>query len=220
MSTTGRRWAVRLLWAALSVPGSAAVTAFAFGLVYGASLTPVGWRNALVLAFVGALVIGGLLGLAFVLYEWREADTAGVREIAVAGCVALTMLLCWNAVRDQALHDRGRPVQAVVTALRGSSGADDGGMVATLADASDHRLLGSIAAGSLAVGNHVTVTVDPRGRYDVSAGSPPGSPEGLWVLSALIAALQALIAASIGFSAARAREPQPPRSDADSPPRK
>jgi hypothetical protein len=46
------------LWAVLAVPASAALTAIAFGLVYGASLTPVGWRNPFVMGFAGVVVFG------------------------------------------------------------------------------------------------------------------------------------------------------------------
>ncbi|WP_316781006.1 hypothetical protein [Streptomyces sasae] len=195
------------------MPASAALTAIAFGLVYGASLTPVGWRNTLVMGFVGVMLVGGLMGLAFVLYDFRTENTeesAQVREIAVAICVAVTVFVGWIVLKDQALHERGRPVRAVVTALEGSASPFDAGTEAILADASHHPL-GAIGAGDLAVGDHISVTVDPRGRYGVSAGPPPGNPEWLWTLSALIAVVQALLVASIGFSAARARELWPPR---------
>ncbi|MEV7394644.1 hypothetical protein [Streptomyces sp. NPDC091215] len=90
MSTTGRRWVVRFSWAALAVPTSAALTAIAFGLVYGASLTPVGWRNTFVMGFVGVMLVGGPMRLAFVLYDFRTENTeesAQVREVAVQGSV-------------------------------------------------------------------------------------------------------------------------------------
>ncbi|MGX9889219.1 hypothetical protein [Streptomyces sp. NPDC002276] len=209
MSATGRRWALRLLWTVLAVPVSAALTAIAFGLVYGASLTPVGWRNPMVLGF-GALVLAGALGgLAFVLYDVRGDDSGWaipVRETAVAACVAATMLVCWLALKDQALHEHGRAVRAVVTDLRPSTGVYDAGTNAVLADAAHHRRLGVIGAGHLAVGDRLTVTVDPRGRYGVSAGPPPATPEWLWDLSAVLAAIQALFTASLGFSAATGRE--------------
>ncbi|WBO68998.1 hypothetical protein [Streptomyces camelliae] len=197
---------------ALAVPASAMLTAIAFGLVYGASLTPVGWRNTFVMGFVGVVLVGGLIGLAFVLYDFRTENTeesARIREIAVAVCVAVTMFVGWIVLKDQALHERGRPVPAVVTALQGSASPFDAGTEAILADASHHQPLGAIGAGDLAVGDHITVTVDPRGRYGVSAGPPPANPEWLWTLSALIAVVQALLVASIGFSAARAREHWP-----------
>ena len=201
---------MRLLWTALAVPVSAALTGIAFGVVYGASLTPVGWRNPMVLGF-GALVLAGALGgLGFVLYDVRGDDSRGweipVRETAVVACVAATVLVCWLALEDQALHERGRAVRAVVTDLRPSSGVYDAGTEAILADAAHHRRLGVIGAGHLAVGDRLTVTVDPRGRYGVSAGPPPAAPEWLWDLSAVIAAVQALFTASLGFSAARGRE--------------
>ncbi|WP_405914948.1 hypothetical protein [Streptomyces sp. NBC_00728] len=205
MSTTGRKWAVRLSWAALAVPASTALTAIAFGLVHGASQTPVGWRNTMVLGFGGLVLVGGLAGLAFVLYDLRE-ESSGVRETAVAVCVAVSMFVGWIALENQVLHERGRPVRAVVTALKPSPGVYDAGTEALLADASHHRPLGAIGAGNLAVGDHLTVTVDPRGRYGVSAGPPPAAAEWLWQLTALIAAIQALLMASIGFSAARERE--------------
>ncbi|MFI6408253.1 hypothetical protein [Streptomyces sp. NPDC050548] len=208
MSATGRRRAVRLLWTALAVPVSAALTGIAFGLVYGASLTPVGWRNPMVLGF-GALVLAGALGgLGFVLYDIRGDDIRGipVRETAVAACVAATMLVCWMALKEQALHERGRAVRAVVTDLRPSAGVYDAGTEAVLADAAHHRRLGVIGAGHLAVGDRLIVTVDPRGRFSVSAGPPPATPEWLWDLAAVIAAVQALFTASLGFSAARVRE--------------
>jgi hypothetical protein len=215
VSTTGRRWAVRLLWAALGVPVSAALTALGFSLVYGASLTPVGWRNTMVLGFGGVVAVGGLMGLAYVLYDFRSESIEGgeiaVRETAVAVCLAVTMLVCWSALENQVLHERGRAVRAVVTTLRPRTGVYDAGTEAVLADASHHRPLGVIGAGRLAVGSHVTVTVDPRGRYGVSAGPPPATQQWLWKLTALIAALQALLTASIGFSAAREREPRPQR---------
>jgi hypothetical protein len=120
------------------------------------------------------------------------------------------MCVGWIVLKDQALHERGRPVRAVVTTLENSSGVFDSGTEAVLADATHHQPLGAIGAGGLVVGDHLTVTVDPRGRYGVSAGPPPGNPEWLWTLSALIAVGQALLTASIGFSAARAREHRPP----------
>ncbi len=40
---------MRFSWAALALPVSVALTAIAYGLVHGASLTPVGWRNTLVM---------------------------------------------------------------------------------------------------------------------------------------------------------------------------
>ncbi|MBK3562164.1 hypothetical protein [Streptomyces sp. MBT62] len=199
---------MRLLWTALAVLVSAALTGIAFGVVYGASLTPVGWRNPMVLGF-GALVLAGALGgLGFLLYDIRGDDIWGipVRETAVAACVAATMLVCWMALEDQALHERGRAVRAVVTDLRPSTGVYDAGTNAVLADAAHHRRLGVIGAGHLAVGDLLTVTVDPRGRYGVSAGPPPATPEWLWDLAAVIAAVQALFTASLGFSAARVRE--------------
>lgn len=214
MSTTERRWLVRFSWAALGVPASAMLTAIAFGLVYGVSLTPVGWRNTFVMGFVGMVLGGGLLGLAFVLYDFRTQnpeESVHVQEIAVAICVAATMFVGWIALEDHALHERGRPVRAVVTALQASAGPFDAGTEAVLADASHHPL-GAIGAGDLAVGDHITVIVDPRGRYGVSAGPPPADPGWLWTLSALIAVVQALLTASIGFSAARAREHGPPRA--------
>ncbi|MEV0736574.1 hypothetical protein AB0I51_11475 [Streptomyces sp. NPDC050549] len=201
---------MRLLWTALAVPVSAVLTGMAFGVVYGASLTPVGWRNPMVLGFGALVLAGALLGLAFVLYDFRGDSTRGweipLRETAVAACVAVTMLVCWLALKDQALHERGRAVRAVVTDLRPSTGVYDAGTDAILADAAHHRRLGVIGAGHLAVGDRLTVTVDPRGRYDVSAGPPPAAPGWMWDLSAVIATVQALFTASLGFSAAAGRE--------------
>ncbi|MEU8712294.1 hypothetical protein [Streptomyces sp. NPDC048663] len=204
MSGTGRRRGVRLLWTALAVPASAALTATAFGVVYGASLTPVGWRNTMVLGFGGVLLCGALVAVAFGLYDLRDKST-GTRETAVAVCVAVTMFVCWIALKDHQLHERGRPVQAVVTALQAGGGVYDAETEAVVADVSHHRPLGAIGAGKLAVGDQVTVTVDPQGRYGVSAGPPPDDIAWLWTLAALIAALQALLTASIGFSAAKER---------------
>ncbi|MFD8719103.1 hypothetical protein ACFV2H_14105 [Streptomyces sp. NPDC059629] len=157
------------------MPASAMLTAIAFGLVYGASLTPVGWRNTFVMGFVGMVLGGGLIGLAFVLYDFRTEnpeESVHVQEIAVAICVAVTMFVGWIVLKDHALHERGRPVRAVVTALQASARPFDAGTEAVLADASHHPL-GAIGAGDLAVGDHITVTIDPRGRYGVSAGPPP-----------------------------------------------
>ncbi|XUL85754.1 hypothetical protein ACQ86D_02805 [Streptomyces galilaeus] len=181
MSATGRRWAVRLLWTALAVPVSAVLTAMAFGLVYGASLTPAGWRNPVVLG-IGALMLAGALGgPAFVLYDIRS-DTRGwvipVRETAVAACVAATMLVCWLALKDQALHERGRAVRAVVTDLRPSTSVYDAGTNAVLADAAHHRRLGVIGAGHLAVGDRLTVTVDPRAGTASAPARRPPLPDG------------------------------------------
>ncbi|MFJ9251091.1 hypothetical protein [Streptomyces sp. NPDC101776] len=216
MSTTGRRWTARLSWAALGVLVSAALTALGFGLVYGASLTPVGWRNTMVLGFGGIVAIGGLMGLAFVLYDFRRENIEGsaipVRETAVAVCLAVTMLVCWSALKYEALHERGHAVRAIVTALEPSPAVYDAGTEAVLVDAAHHRPLGAIGAGHLTVGSHLTVTVDPQGRYGVSAGPPPATPVWLWKPTALIAALQALLTASIAFSAAKEREPGPQRS--------
>ncbi|MFD6552462.1 hypothetical protein [Streptomyces sp. NPDC058398] len=163
---------MRLLWAALAVLVSAAPTAF--GFVYAASLTPVGWRNTMVLGFGGLVMVEGLAGLAFALYDFREEST-GVRETAVAVCVAVRMLVGWIALDNQVLYERGRPVRTVVTALKPGPSVCDAGTEALLADASYHRPLGAIGAGNLAVGDHLTVTADPRVRYGVNAGPPPAT---------------------------------------------
>ncbi|MEW1648152.1 hypothetical protein [Streptomyces sp. NPDC091219] len=210
MSTDARGWAARLSWTALAVPVSAALTALGFGLVYGAAQTPVGWRNTMVLGFGGIVALGALAGLAFVLYDLRDESNA-VREIAVAVCLALTMLGCWSALKYEVLHERGRAVRAVVTALEPSSGVYDASTEAVLVDAAHRRPLGAIGAGHLAVGSELTVTVDPRGRYGVSAGPPPAPRRWLWKVTALIATLQALLTASLGFSVAKEREPRPRR---------
>ncbi|MGW2835789.1 hypothetical protein [Streptomyces sp. NPDC001286] len=59
---------MRVLWAALAVPVSAALTALAFSLVYGASLTPFGWRNTIVMGFAGVVLVG-------------RSDQVGVRPV-------------------------------------------------------------------------------------------------------------------------------------------
>ncbi|MFF2364162.1 hypothetical protein ACFVU0_15840 [Streptomyces sp. NPDC058122] len=143
--------------------------------------------------------------MALALHDLRD-ESDGTREAAVAVCLAVTMFVCWSALEYQTLHERGRPVRAVVTALRPSTGVYDAGTEAMVADASRHRPLGAIDAGDLAVGSRLTVTVDPRGRYGVIPGPPPATPGWLWTTAAVIAALQALPTAPIGFSAARERE--------------
>ncbi|MFE2533105.1 hypothetical protein [Streptomyces sp. NPDC059371] len=92
-----------------------------------------------------------------------------------------------------------------MTALRPGTGVYDAGTEAIPADASHHRPPGTIDAGNLAVGSHLTVPVDPRGRYGVSPRPSPATPEWLWTTAAVIAALPALLTASIGFGAARER---------------
>ncbi|MER7938189.1 MULTISPECIES: hypothetical protein [unclassified Streptomyces] len=129
------------------MPASAALTATAFGVVYGVSLTPVGWRNTMVLGFGGVLLCGALVAVAFGLYDLRDKST-GTRETAVAVCVAVTMFVCWIALKDHQLHERGWPVQAVVTALQAGGGVYDAETEAVVADVSHHCPLGAIGAGS------------------------------------------------------------------------
>ncbi|MFK0111720.1 hypothetical protein [Streptomyces sp. NPDC091217] len=176
MSTTGRRWVVRFSWAALAVPTSAALTAIAFGLVYGASLTPVGWRNTFVMGFVGVMLVGGPMRLAFVLYDFRTENTeesAQVREVAVAICVAVTMFLGWIVLKDLALHERGRPVRAVVTALEGSASPFDAGTEAILADAPPTTRSAPSARGtSLSVTTSPSPSIPGAGTASVPARRP------------------------------------------------
>ncbi|MEU6555195.1 hypothetical protein ABZ915_33680 [Streptomyces sp. NPDC046915] len=215
--TSVRNWITRVAWAVLAVPASAIVTAGAWGIAYGVANTP-NWWNPLVVGFGAMLALAGLLalvGLLMILLEdWHDREY-GKLEIVAAVCVALTTWTFCSAVHQQALHDRGRAVQAVVASLHPTEDefGGDTGNAAVLKDSSGRTLSGQIDAGRLAVGDTVTATVDPRGKYGVQVGSPPQAPERLWELAAVLAALQALLCAAIGFSAVPLRSPRPKQTN-------
>lgn len=205
-TTRLRTWTVRALWTVLAVPASALVTAGSFGIAYGVARAPGWWASQLV--FVGAvLAVGCLIGLVFLLLDrYREF---GKLDVVAAVCVALTTAAFVYALEQQALHDRGRVERAVVTSVfhaDGAGGLSDGGQVARLADLSGHRLPGTVGAAHLAVGDRLTVTVDPEGKFPVRRGPRPGTPTFWWQISAVPAACQALLSAAIGFSTARQNE--------------
>ncbi|MEU9451591.1 hypothetical protein [Streptomyces sp. NPDC048277] len=205
-TTRRRKWTVRGLWTVLAVPASALVTAGSFGIAYGAVEAPGWWASSVV--FVMALVATGcLIGLVGLLLDPHREF--GKPDLVAAVCVALTTATFTYALQQQALHDRGRIEQAVVTSVYyvdGGGGLSDGGRVARLADRSGRELAGTVSAGHLAVGDRLTVTVDPEGRLAVQRGSRPGTPRLWWEISALPAALQALVCSAIGFSTARQNE--------------
>ncbi|MFD8816856.1 hypothetical protein ACFV23_36565 [Streptomyces sp. NPDC059627] len=201
-TTRLRKWTVRVLWTVLAVPASALVTAGSFGIAYGVASTPARWASLLV--FVGALVATGcLIGLVGLLLDAHREF--GKPDVVAAVCVALTTAVFTYALEQQALHDRGRVEQAVVTSVYyadGAGGLGAGGRVARLADLSGHRLAGTVSAEGLATGDRLTVTVDPEGRFAVHRGSRPAAPRLWWEAAALLAALQALICSVTGFSTA------------------
>ncbi|MEU2776466.1 hypothetical protein ABZ646_26960 [Streptomyces sp. NPDC007162] len=205
-TTRLRTWTVRALWTALAVPASALVTAGSFGIAYAVAEAPDRWASQLV--FVGAvLAVGCLIGLVFLLLDSHREF--GKLDVVAAVCVALTTATFVYALEQQALHDRGRVERAVVTSVfqaGGAGGLSDGGPVARLADLSGHRLAGTVGAGHLAVGDRLTVTVDPEGKFPVRRGPRPGPPTLWWGIAAVPAACQALLYAAMGFSTARQNE--------------
>ena len=210
-----RSWGRRITWAVLAVPASAIVTAGAWGIAYGVGRTPA-WWNPLVVSFGALIAVGALLGLvavlAILLEDWHDRDY-GKLEILAAVCVGLTTWALCSALHQQALHDRGRVERAVVASVHptGDGMGQFTGNVAVVKDSSGRTLAGQIDAARLAVGDSVTVTVDPDGKYGVEAGLPPGAPELVWEAAAALAALQALLCAAIGFFAAGPRKAPPPR---------
>lgn len=200
-----RLWARRALGAVVAVPASALLTVGSFGIAYGAASTSRAsiWWLPLVLVLAAAIGIGFLIFLAVCLLS-AFADDLGVLGRAVAYCVVLTTGAFFYALQVQAMHDRGQVERAVVTAVKYSS--DSTGMgsdewTAQLTDLSG-RKLGSVDGSNLDVGDHLTVTVDPKGRFGVAQGSPPAKPRHLWDVAALLAVLQALLSSAKGFSTA------------------
>ncbi|MFE9449910.1 hypothetical protein [Streptomyces sp. NPDC006739] len=199
------KWTVRVLCTVLAMAASALLTAGSFGIAYGAASTPDWWASVIVV--LGALAaLACLLGLPGVLLA--SSRPLGKLDFVVAACVVLTTVTFYVALHWQALHDRGRVEQAVVTSVRyeASSPMDGGSWVARLSDLSGHRLNGTLGGHHLHAGDRLTVTVDPEGRFPVQRGSRPEAPRNWWRLSALLAAFQALLSCPLGFSAARQNE--------------
>jgi hypothetical protein len=202
-TTRLRKWTVRVLWSVVAVPASALVTAGSFGIAYGVACTPNQWPSLLV-ATAALVAVGCLLGLAALpLDAHREF---GKLDAVAAVCVVLTTLTFAYALEEQALDDRGRVEQAVVTSVffgDDAGGLSNGGRVASVADLSGHKLVGTVDADGLAVGQRVTVTVDPEGKFRVHRGPRPETAYFWWEVSAVLGVSQALICSAIGFSTAR-----------------
>ncbi|MCX5052442.1 MULTISPECIES: hypothetical protein [unclassified Streptomyces] len=186
------------------------MSAGAFGIAYGVASTPSWWSSLLVV--MGSMIaVGCLLGLVGLLLAVLGMDELnrdfGKLDIVAAVCFVLTTWAFCSALHNQALHDHGRAVRAVVVSVhpaRDGTGMEVGEMAA-LSDSSGRRHLGQISAGRLTAGDKVTVTVDPSGKYDVQRGRPPQNPEDSWELAIALTVLQALLCAAIGFSSARYR---------------
>jgi hypothetical protein len=188
---------------------AALVTGAEYGIAYAAFLTPEQFGSVLVgIAGVGILV--SLLFLA--MPELADREPFAPFEWVVALCMVLVTGVLAAGVSQQALHDRGRVEHAVVTAVRPDEGENSSGFYARLADLSGRPIPGTVPADDgLAVGDHVTVTVDPEGQVPLYRGARPPGAGGYWAVAAGLAILQALLLVVEGLFAAEERLRAPRR---------
>jgi hypothetical protein len=185
------RWVARAGWALLALPTAALVTAAEYGIAYAAFLTPEQFGSVLVgIAGVGILV--SLLFLA--MSELADREPFAPFEWVVALCMALVTGVLAAGVSQQTMHDRGRVEHAVVVAVLPDQGENTSGFYARLADLSGRPIPGTVPADDgLAVGDHLTVTVDPKGQVPPYRGGRPTGAGFFWEVAAGLAVLQALL---------------------------
>jgi hypothetical protein len=146
--------------------------------------------------------VAGLLGLLyFAAFCVGVEDEPGM-ELPwwVLACLAaLVTGVLAAGVSQQAMHDRGRVERAVVAAVHEVDDSEGGISYAeSLTDLAGRPIPGRVSDDDLEVGDHVTVTVDPRGLAPLHLGSRPPGSEGWWVLAAGLALLQSLTLALMG----------------------
>ena len=109
-------------------------------------------------------------------------------------CATILTLGSNYALDQQALHDRGRVVQAIVVSSETYATNDGAGTAVTLTYLSGQPIQGTLD-DDLAVGQRVTVTVSPDGAVPPMLGGRPSEPAGLWWTLAAFLAMQAAVLA-------------------------
>ena len=126
----------------------------------------------------GALIVGGLIGLA----AWAVTDTQESAVGWVLGVVCVVHCFGGTFLSEQhALHDRGREVTVTVLTEHVHPEYNDAGertgttytYDVTVPPGLPHRPLDAVRT-RLAVGQRVLATLDPEGRVDSRLGGRPG----------------------------------------------